>query len=263
MFKQPRSCDCGYVTANRGNWYRHGKTCKHIAARHEESDIVQLLREQLATVGEQLAVQRDQLASRDEQLASRDEQMREQLAAKDEQLRTKDEQIAALLAAAKAERKRPRTVQNNQTILQNVNINAFGQESMDHIKESTLRELLKDPASSIVRLVKLKHSIPENRNVRVRNKRERWVERVVQTADGVKKWEAADKDEVISELLESTATQLVEAADEETKVGRRYEDWHDRLLTSANDYYDGNKVKGKFWKDQMDLVHRSVAEMTR
>jgi hypothetical protein len=221
-----------------------------------------------------------QLATKDEQLAVKDEQMKEreatfkdQLAAKDEQLAAKDRQIDELIKAAK----QPRTVNNNtnnhtnQTNNQTnnystANINVYGQESMDHISNGQLQELIKDPDTSIARLVTMKHRLAENRNVRVPNKRARMVECLVDLPDGERKWEGRDKDGVVSDLVESSAMVLEGAADKTTGMGQRYERWVGRLMQSHDEYHLGDsagKAGGKQFKQQMEMVHQSLADITR
>ena len=85
QYKVARSCECGYITQYRSSWCTHRKTCKYVAAQDAESDMVQLLRQQLA---------------------AKDEQMKEQLAVKDQQLAAKDEQIQLLLKKPRAPAKR-------------------------------------------------------------------------------------------------------------------------------------------------------------
>ena len=265
LYKQPRECECGYITLNRGNWGQHRKTCKHVA----EAKVKQENNESM------MQVLQTQVSSLSEQMREREMTFKEQLAAKDEQLAAKDRQIEELLAAAKDERKRPRTqttynptnhtnhTNNNYAI---ANLNAYGKESMDHIPPEKLQELIKEPDTSLARLVALKHSIPENKNVRVPNKRERMVERVMQMADGEKKWEGEDKDKVASDLVESTATVLEEAVDKTTGVGQRYERWVGRLMQSHDEYHLGDsagKAGGKQFKQQMDLMHHTLVGITR
>ena len=84
-----------------------------------------------AQLRERVAEQAAQLAAKDRQIAERDEQAKRQLAAK-------DRQIDQLLRMAK----RPRTVNNTQNISNHVNV--FGKESLAHITDAKLQELLRD-----------------------------------------------------------------------------------------------------------------------
>ena len=146
MYKEPRTCFCGYSTLNRGNFSKHKRLCSFLLSEQQSSD-----KELISTLKEQLEQSKKQLAE-------------------------KDKQIAELLDAAKDERKKPRTVTHttNNTVNYN-NVNVFGKESLSHITDETIQELIKDPETSIARLVTLKHSVVENRNIRVPNIREQFV----------------------------------------------------------------------------------------
>ena len=98
LYKEPRTCVCGYVTLNSSAWCTHKKCCKSIQQVKEQETndrwrsydkTLQQLTEQLSTKDEQVA---DQLQTKDDELKA----MAEQLRAKDEQLRAKDEQILNL-----------------------------------------------------------------------------------------------------------------------------------------------------------------------
>ena len=98
LFKEPRTCECGYETQQRPSWCRHQKICPSAkdVKEQETNDrwrsydkTLQQLTEQLSTKDEQVA---DQLQTKDDELKA----MAEQLRAKDEQLRAKDEQILNL-----------------------------------------------------------------------------------------------------------------------------------------------------------------------
>jgi 5-methylcytosine-specific restriction endonuclease McrA len=61
LFKEVRECNCGYMTQNRGNWSKHRKICKHVAEERRDSEMVELLKQQLATKDEQLAAKDRQI----------------------------------------------------------------------------------------------------------------------------------------------------------------------------------------------------------
>ena len=134
MFKVPRSCNCGYSTSTRKEWYQHRRLCGRAAALGGEDAIT---RETPAALGGE-----DEMRRLRAELVTAGEQ----LAAKDEQLRGKDEQIAALLAEAKALRKRTRTVNTTTNITKNFNvkINVFGHECLEYLTDETLREMISE-----------------------------------------------------------------------------------------------------------------------
>ena len=230
MYKEPRTCYCGYSTLNRGNFSKHKRLCSYLLSEQQSSD-----KELISTLKEQLEQSKKQLAE-------------------------KDKQIAELLDAAKHERKKPRTVTHttNNTVNYN-NVNVFGKESLIHITDETIQELIKDPETSIARLVTLKHSVVENRNIRVPNTREQFVQLLVEE-NGEKRWQTLKKGDVLGEIVENTAMQLDDQADEDTLHGQRFVNWHDKLRDSV----DSDSVDGlKMYRDQMERVHRSIVESTR
>ena len=240
-YKEERLCDCGFKTIRRSAWCAHQKTCKK---RQAEADIEKTKRQ--AEADAEKTQLRERVASLEQQLTSKDEQ----LSSKDEQLAAKDRQIEELIRCAK----KPRTVTNNMT--NNNNINVFGRESLAHITEAKLQELLLDPDTSVARLVTLKHSVEENRNVRVPNVREKWVEILKQDGEGGRRWETVPKGDILGSLVMDNAMLLEGEADDDTASGARYSQWHERLLQSQDQ-------EGRLYREQCERVHRSLAQSTR
>ena len=239
-YKDARQCDCGFQTTHRGAWSIHRRTCSQ---REDHDPEKEHLRERCEALERQLA------------------QYQEQLSVKDSQLADQQKTIDKLLQAAREERKRPRSVTHNHQPINNryeVNnqINIFGKESLEHITEAKLQELIADPDTSVARLVTLKHSVEQNRNVRIPNVRDRWVQVLQEGEDGEKRWHSLPKDDVLGELVESTALELDAQASEDSVAGRRFTQWHERLLESTDQ-------KGQLYRDQCSRVHKSLAEATR
>ena len=222
-----RKCDwCTYTTRSTGNLCTHRKSCKnrpYVPDAEKEQ-----LRERIQSLELQLSVTRLQM---------------------EQQLAAKDGQIEELLRAAREERKRPRNQTNNQYNM-NQQINVFGKESLAHLTDAKLQELICDPDTSVARLVTLKHSGP-NQNVRVPNRREKWVQVLKEGVDGSKVWESVPKNDILSEIVETNAMLLEAEADESTVPGLRYSQWHERLLQSQDE-------NGQMFRDQMDMVHNTL-----
>ena len=232
LYKELRVCECGYNTRHRSNFASHLKLCKSrkIAPDPEK----ELLREQLAI--------------KDQQLAAKDEQIKQQLAAKDEQIKqqlaAKDRQIEQLI-------KRPRTV-NNRFVLNN-RVNCFGRETLDHIPDAKYQELLRDPETSVAKVVALQRAVPENDNVAIPNVRDkRWL--VVEEEDGEKQWKSKDKGVVLEQIWESSTCLLEGEADEETPVGVRWCRWADKVRSS---------VDSKLYREQLDMVEHCILDDQR
>lgn len=230
MYKAERVCPCGYSTQYRSNWCTHAKRC---ALGVDRETLVQ----QLASAEERARTCSLQLDAKQEQVDS--------LVA---QLEAKDRQIEALVSIAK----KPRVQHTTHVTLQNVNV--FGKESCEHISSSALRELLREPETSIERLVALKLAVESNRNVRVRNVRDGFVDILVEEG-GAKKWRAAPSRVVVSDIVESNAL-ILEGEADDSRPGQRYSQWHDRLKSSQ-------AHNGTMFREQLSRVHRSIAQVTR
>ena len=243
LYKEPRTCSCGYTTRNRGNWSSHMKRCAEAASGRTQTEV---LLQALAMKDQQIDQYKQQI-----------DQYKKQVDEASQQLAVKDQQIAALLSAACEERKRPRhevkSTTNNFNITNHIHV--FGKECTKHITDDKLKELLASPATSIAKFVGLKHSIEENRNVRVPNSREKWVE-ILEYKDGEKIWTTLPKHELLANLVEDTAMELEAATDEDTNVGRRWVAWQQKLLTSKDE-------ETRLFSDQCDMVHRTLVNLTR
>ena len=89
LYKEPKFCECGYNTRNRGAFSTHRS--RHCPLRDQSSDVsdqdihsrIRLLEQRLEVKDQQLAEQKQQLK---QQFAEQKEQMKELLAAKDKQI---------------------------------------------------------------------------------------------------------------------------------------------------------------------------------
>ena len=229
-YKEPRVCDCGYVTSFSSAWSAHKKRCKLVTTGDQQL---------ISTLKEQLQDTKAQLAAKDEQMA-----------AKDQQLAAKDRQIEQLI-------KKPRTVNNttnNRYIVQQ-NVNVFGKESTNHISQDQIRALLADPVNAVPQFIKLKHRrAPDgvNNNIRVPNQKRAIYQVVVPGEEGEKEWENKAKGEVLEQLYDDNSGQLEAEADEETTVGVNFLDHQDRVKASAAD-------DGRLYKEQLDKIHNVVS----
>ena len=234
LYKEPRTCFCGYRTSDISNWSKHKKSC-HLVPNEKDARIAVLENDKV------------QLTS---QLVAKDEQM----AAKDEQIAAKDRQIDELIKAAK----KPRTVNNNNTTNKYVvhqHVNCFGNESVEHITGQEMRKLMADPTNAVPQYIKLKHMRAPggvNRNVRVPNQKRAMYQVVVEGPDGEKEWEHQAKGDVLEKLYDEGAIQLEAEADEDTRVGFMFMDHQEKVRDSANGKSgDG----GRRYKEQLDKIH--------
>jgi len=99
------------------------------------------------------------------------------------------------------------TINNyQQNIQQNINpifsnLNPFGQEDVSFLTSEVLKNIIKNPETGIPQLISLIHfnpDIPQNQNVRLKNKKEPYVD----VFNG-QIWEMRDKDDTINDLIAS------------------------------------------------------------
>jgi hypothetical protein len=229
MYKESRTCKCGYSTQKITLWSRHQKCCKLIP--NPKDALISMLEQQLATKGEQLVT-------------------------KDEQMAAKDEQIRELIQVAK----KPRTVNSthnttNRYVVEQ-HINVFGKESMEHIRPEQIDALLADPAKAVSRYIKLKYQKAPggvNANVRVPNQKRAIYQVVVTNEDGEKEWEDRSKGEVLEKLYDDNSRQLeAEAMEQEHASFMEHQDLV--RASAASDSEDG----GRRYKEQLDKIHMAV-----
>ena len=240
LYKQPRTCECGYTTNNTGNWSAHKKRCKMV--KSDKDVLVEQMKQQLADKDRQLADTKEQLVAKDEQIT-----------AKDQQITAKDRQIEELIKAAK----KPRVVNNttNKYVVEQ-NVNLYGKESIDHISPEQIQALLADPVNAVPEFIKLKRRAPGgvNKNLRVPNQK-RAIYQVVVPGDGdEKEWENKAKGEILEELYDVNSGHLEAEADEDTRVGSKFLNHQDKIKLSASGE-DG----GRRYKEQLDKIHCVVS----
>ena len=236
--REPIVCECGYTTCRLSNYNAHIESCKYISSSYKQK---QDDTESHAIVEREL---RGRIESLEQQLVAKDMYHKEQLAAKDKQI----EQLI----------KRPRTTTNTTNISYTVNnINSFGHETVDDIPDLAIRlqRLLRDPDNSVANMIKLKQTVEQNRNIRVLNKREPYIQIVVKNENGKKEWKTCSKDELLPELVQTTAMELEGHADE-TECGRKYTAWYEKLMESQD-------TNGMLAKEQERSAYQALVDATR
>lgn len=229
--REPLVCACAYTTKRLSNYNSHVLTCNYILLKRNKEELES-----------HEAVQNE--------LRGRIESLEQQLYAKDMQLAEKDNQIQQLI-------KRPRTTNTINNIYTVNNLNLFGNEEIDSIPGLSikLQKLFKDPDSSVANMIKLKQTLEKNRNIRVLNKREPYIQIVVKNHNGTKEWKTCNKIELLPELVQTTAMELEGHADE-TFNGRKYSAWYEKLLESQ-------EKNGILAKEQERSAYQALVDATR
>jgi hypothetical protein len=195
LYKEKRTCNCGFGTLNRGAWSTHKKSCRHDVIKNDKDETISILKQQLA--------------------------------AKDRQIAAQAEEIKMLI-------KKPRTVTNNTTnrYVVEQHINVFGKETLSHISHEQIQSLLTDPENAVAKFVKLKHREPSNANVRCPNVNRAIYQVVVDAGlEGEKEWENRAKGEVLEKLYDDNSSILEGEAIEEEHMP--FLDHQDRVKASA------------------------------
>lgn len=91
--------------------------------------------------------------------------------------------------------------QNFNAFSSNIPINPFGKEDISFLTNELMKNILKNPDYGIPRLIRLIHfnpSVPQNHNVRLKNKKEPYL-----NVFNGQNWELRDKDDTIQDLITS------------------------------------------------------------
>lgn len=234
QYKEPRKCDCGYITCHPGNWSTHKKRCKVIQA-------------------ELVATKDGLIASLEKQLYDTRRDAREQLSVKDQQIAAKDKQIDQLIQEAK----KPRYTTNKYVVEQNIqNVNVFGHETISHLTHSEIVSLLSEPESAVAHMVKLKQRNPDNANVKCPNMNRAIYQVVVSADDETKQWDFRPRGDVLEKLYDDNSTILEGEAMEEDHLP--FLDHQDRVKASM-----GGNDGGKIYKNQLERIHNVIIGQSR
>ena len=218
----PRVCPCGYETKHLGNFQRHVSGCETVKGSTTSTLLVEnvLLKQKLADWEQKQADLMAQLA----------------------EAKQKNKELTMQLVDIA---RKPNTVNNI-----HIHVNAFGQESIDHITTQHIQILLSNPESAVPEFIRLKYKARENANIRVPNKKEPMYQVLVKSVDGQMQWERRNKQDVLEMLYDTNAGHLECEADEDTRAGRRFLDFQDKVK--------GNK---HMQKAQLIAIHPVVLDI--
>ena len=54
LYKEKRTCNCGFGTLNRGAWSTHKKSCRHDVIKNDKDETISILKQQLAAKDRQI-----------------------------------------------------------------------------------------------------------------------------------------------------------------------------------------------------------------
>ena len=78
LYKEARTCTCGYTTSHRGAWSTHKRTCK-VLNEKKENDRIQELEKDKEELKQQLADQREEIKMFEQLLAERFVELKEEV----------------------------------------------------------------------------------------------------------------------------------------------------------------------------------------
>ena len=204
LYKEARTCECGYTTNNTGNWSSHKKRCKSVSEANDKDA---------------------------------------RIASLEKQLEAKDRQIEELIKVAKKPRVVHNTT-NKYVVEQNVNLygrESIDHISPEQIQALLADPVNAVP--QFIKLKHKKAPGGVNRNMRVPNQK-RAVYQVVVAGEGEEKeWENKAKGEALEELYDVNSGHLEAEADEETRIGSEFLDHQEKVKLSASGEDGGRRYK--------------------
>ena len=124
-------------------------------------------------------------------------------------------------------------INNGKISNKTININSYGNESIDHLTNSYLKDLIGLPYTAVQKLIKDIHcnpKVPENHNLRKRNKKDKYIEYY----DG-KQWKIEDKRKQLDHLVDMTFTILENIVDGEDDIDNKH---LERFSNFRDKYYE-------------------------
>ena len=243
------SCVCGYMAIGKGgNFARHQKTCREHYAHLKTLDIQSELEKKYKIIS--LLENSDAIT-----VAKHIQYLETQLTRRDEELKEKDEQIQKLENALI---RKPSNLNVNTTNIhtENVNnvvmINAWGNETFDHITEEDKIHALRNYMTAIPNIVEQIHFGGErrNRNVKLTNKRSREILIYKETPEGIKQVHE-DIDEVLEDMIANGKFVLDPVAERFNMT--RYKKFREELRESE-------RLKSKLYANQKNAVRRKLMD---
>ena len=129
LYKEARTCTCGYTTSHRGAWSTHKRTCKVLNEKNE-NDRIQELEKDKEELKQQLADQREEIKMFEQLLAERFVELKEEV----KQLRKRK---AAPSRIGRSEPQRRKIAQRQHWKCASTNCDLVGEleaYDLDHIK---------------------------------------------------------------------------------------------------------------------------------
>lgn len=250
------TCLCGKVVLHY-HIKRHQKTCREFLVHERTCELEMKIRDQ----EEELQKQEEKLSFlRRNDTVEKVEELQNQLKEKDEQIKKqqnkideKDEQIRKLENALI---QKPTSISNSTSNYNNCNVivvNAWGNETFDHITEEDKVRALRNYTTAIPNIVEQIHfgNEKKNRNVKLSNKRAREVLVHKELDNGEVKQVHEDLNEVLEDMIANGKYVLDPIAERLNMT--KYKKFREELRESE-------RVKGKLYAEQKNAVKRKLMD---
>ena len=248
------ACVCGKVVLHN-HIKRHQKTCREFLVHEKTCELEIKIRDQ----EEELQKQKEELSFlRRNDTIEKVEELRNQLKDKDNQIKKqqnkideKDEQILKLENALI--QKPTSTYKNCNVNTVNIMINAWGNETFDHITEEDKVRALRNYTTAIPNILEQIHfgNEKKNRNVKLSNKRAREVLIHKEFDNGEVKQVHEDLNEVLEDMIANGKYVLDPVAERFNMT--KYKKFREELRESE-------RVKGKLYAEQKNAVKRKLMD---
>ena len=214
-------CDCGKKYLHQSSLHKHKKQCNQII-NQPESTFIEL---------------KDKFEKEKEELQTK---LQKQFEIERQQFEKEKEELQKLVETEKqnVETEKLRNTINNDNL--NIQINAFGCETLEHITDTFKVKCLKQIYKSIPEMVIKIHfntKYPENHNVKIPNKK--LPHASIMTKDNT--WKTVDKKNTISSMVDKSFNILDDT----------YEEHKNELTETKRKYYE--KYQEKYWNNDKTL----------
>ena len=165
------------------------------------------------------------------------------------ELRQKSNKLELIMAQQREMPGSNNNINSNNSITNNINILDFGKENTSTLSHEFLKDCLfrcqpietlpDDGENGIIKLIKHIHSIPENKNVRIRNQNLCIMEKRLDN-----KWVAADKNAVLNDMI-CKGYQIIDKFKSRHRSKLENDDQFEGIIEEIDDYLDEIAAQNK------------------
>ena len=203
LYKDVRTCECGYSTLNRGAWSTHKRSCKSVVTSDKE-----------------------RIASLERELAEKNKQIHELI------------QVAKKPRTVNNTTNNRYVVEQHINVFGKESI-----EHISHEQIQALLADPANAVPQFIKLKHRRSPGGVNQNMRIPNQKRAIYQVVISGEGEEKEWENKAKGDVLEQLYDDNSGHLEAEADEDTRVGSRFLDHQEKVKTSAGGDDGGRRYK--------------------